>query len=211
MEANTLTSDASSTGAHRGLVIIDADVHAQPQPPQLTEYLAPRWREHVWGSRHSSALADLVRVRSFAARTDTWPSNGGAPGSDPALIVEQLLDRYGLTYAIADMIAVGTSGSGPRDYTEAICRATNEWTAQELFATDERWLGSINLPYEFGGASAVREIEHWSHEKRFVQVILSMRTEKPLGDPKYWDDVRGMRGPGRFRWPFTRPPGVATR
>lgn len=168
------------------LPVIDTDVHAQPMPADLAPRMPSRWRDYLWGGRHSLISADLVRVRSFAARSDSWPPNGGFPGSDPEFIVEQLLDKYHINYGVLDMIAVGTAGSGPRGYVEAVCSASNDWLAEEFLAKDPRWLASLNIPYEFGGESVVREIERWAHEKRFVQVILSMRTEKPLGDPKYW-------------------------
>jgi uncharacterized protein len=183
---DTYTTVGEGADAPQKTIIIDTDVHAQANPAELAKYMPKRWAEHVWGLRHGFVLADLVRVRANAARTDTWPKRGGLPGSDPELIAEQLLDRYDLTYAIADMIGVGTSGTGPRGFTEAFCRANNEWYAEQLLARDPRWLCSMNIPYEFGGESVVKELEHWANEKRFVQVVLSMRTEKPLGDPKYW-------------------------
>ena len=90
--------------APRKTIIIDTDVVSR-RPTR------PSWRStcrsagpSTWGLRHGFVLADLVRVRANAARTDTWPKRGGLPGSDPGLIAEQLLDRYDLTYAIADMI-----------------------------------------------------------------------------------------------------------
>lgn len=178
---------ARAARGRQGMAVIDTDVHATPMPEDLAARMPARWRDYLWGGRHSLISADLVRVRSYAARSDTWPPDGGAPGSSARFIVEQLLDEFDLSYGVLDLIAIGTANTGPRGYTEAVCAAANDWLAEEFLQQDPRWLGSLNIPYEFSGQAAVKEIERWAHEKRFVQVILSMRTEKPLGDPKYWD------------------------
>jgi len=174
------------SSGRQGMPVVDTDVHAQALPDAIASRLPLRWREYVWGGRNAITLADLVRVRSFACRTDTWPPGGGIPASNAAFVAEQVLDRYDVDYGVLDMIAVGASGTGPKGYVEAVCAASNQWLAEEFLAADDRWLASANVPYEHGGDAVVRELERCAADKRFVQVILSMRTEKPLGDPKYW-------------------------
>jgi predicted TIM-barrel fold metal-dependent hydrolase len=175
-----------SGGARDGMVVVDADIHPLATAEQLDPWMPERWRKYrPWSARHLKTQADVIRVREQAARSDTFPPGGGPPGSDAAFMVDQLLDRYDIAYGVVNVLA-GDAGTGPKGFTEAHCHATNQWIATTLLATDPRWIASLTVPYEFGGDSVVREIERWAHEKRFRQVLLSMRTEKPLGDPKYW-------------------------
>jgi hypothetical protein len=66
--------------------------------------------------------------------------------------------------------------------------ALNDWGAEAWLEHDARWLSSICVPFEDADAS-VREIDRrreGAHGGRFVQVLVSDRTEKPAGNPKYW-------------------------
>jgi predicted TIM-barrel fold metal-dependent hydrolase len=182
------TKPAGATAGRAGMPVIDADIHANAMPQQLAPWMPRRWRDYApYGNRYTMLSLDLVRAREWAARSDSFPPGGGIPGSDPDFIIEQLLDRYDISYGLLNMFQTGIAGTGPKGYTAAICHATNHWMAEEFFAKDPRWIGCLTCPYEFGGKAVVDEIEFWAEEKKFVQLIMSMRTEKPLGDPKYWD------------------------
>ena len=64
----------------------------------VTQFLAPRWREHleVYGSRRKLGMGYEPYPKSAprACRRDAWPEGGGNPGSDLDLIRKQYLDAY---------------------------------------------------------------------------------------------------------------------
>jgi predicted TIM-barrel fold metal-dependent hydrolase len=188
MAVHTRLNERRVGAGRAGLPAIDVDVHPGAAPDQIDPWMPNRWRNYrPWGQRHMTMSLDLTRLRERASRSDAFPPSGGPPGSDPDFIVEQLLDRYDLSYGMLNVITPGDAGSGPLGFTQAVCRATNHWLAEGYLAKDPRWVASLAVPYEYGGSAVVREIENWASEKRFRQVFIAMRTEKPLGDPKYWD------------------------
>ncbi|HEY6431318.1 MAG TPA: hypothetical protein VIZ17_05000, partial [Acetobacteraceae bacterium] len=82
--------------------LIDCDVHhAWRSSKDLHPYLAQKWRDHLdtYGSRKPmpfTGSSPYFKSAPALSRKDTWPPNGGPPGSDLAFMQEQLLDRYGI-------------------------------------------------------------------------------------------------------------------
>jgi predicted TIM-barrel fold metal-dependent hydrolase len=144
------------------------------------------WRERLetFGSRGPREGHYMIAQRPFAARRDAWPKQG-APGSDLDLMREQLLDRYGLRYALLGTVQHIEAGSLPRDLSVAMTTAINDWTRAEFLEKDQRLLSSIHIPYEYPDA-AVAEIGRLAGHPQFVSALINGRTEKPLGNPKYW-------------------------
>ena len=76
------SSDVSSR-----LGIIDCDIHPYPKAGALNKYLSERWRNHVfqYGKFNCGPYADRGTYPRFSpntSRRDSWPPNGGSPGSD---------------------------------------------------------------------------------------------------------------------------------
>lgn len=180
-------------------MIIDADVHALATQAAIAQRLPQRWRDYEssYGVRSRTPDREIIRMRAYGARTDAHPPGGGPPGSDAAFMAEQLLDTYGITYAILSTIAAAPGPPVPPGYAVARARATNEWLRDEFLDVDGRWRASINLAYEQPGATLLKELERWLADERFVQVgVLSMRMDRPLGDIKYWDLLEALAGSG---------------
>ena len=74
------------------LSVIDCDVHhALRSPKDLYPYLSARWREHLatYGSRRPTPFtgsSPFFKSAPALSRKDTWPPNGGSPGSDLAFL-----------------------------------------------------------------------------------------------------------------------------
>jgi predicted TIM-barrel fold metal-dependent hydrolase len=116
----------------------------------------------------------------------TWPPAGGAPASDPALLAEHLFGDMGIESAVLLPL---TRGIMPDvDTGTAICNATNDWLA-------DVWLGRSGLEDRFWGtirvnpgdpAEAVKEIQRWQGNPKFVQVAVPLEAHKPYGNRYYF-------------------------
>lgn len=166
--------------------MIDCDVHTSLRSQDaLLDYLPARWHQHhrtyggngYYGSKYPKSIP-------LGARVDAWPESGDLPGSDLALMCEQLLDRWNIDYAILNP-GVHSGGSRNLDYAQAAATAINDMTVTEWLDRDARLRGSIVVSFEDPPA-AVAEIERLADDHRFVQVYIQIRTTMPLGNRKYW-------------------------
>ena len=77
--------------------VIDCDIHPFPKPGALNKYLSERWRNHVaeYGQMTCGIYAgrgNYPRFQPYLSRRDSFPPDGGPPGSDVDFIRQQLLD-----------------------------------------------------------------------------------------------------------------------
>jgi uncharacterized protein len=168
--------------------LIDADVHTRlPSNATLAKYLSPRWRRYYeqFGLRAPHLAAHLLRPRAAACREDSWPPAGGPPGSDPEFFREQLLDRWGISYALVNPLDVIRFAEEPAEYSAALTSALNDWALEEWLEPDDRLYGSICCAFEDGDLAAA-EIERLGGHPRFKQILLNARTREPLGARRYW-------------------------
>ncbi len=158
----------------------------------LYDYLPERWTQWLdrVGVRGIEPVGQIPRGRAFVHRLDSVPPAGGAPGTDPEFAREQLLDRFDLGGALLNLPAGLVGAHDPVDLGIAIARAQNDQLVDRWFSADPRWYGSINIAVE-SPTGAVREIERCVNgdPDRWVQVMLSSRTDYPIGNPRYWPIV----------------------
>jgi predicted TIM-barrel fold metal-dependent hydrolase len=176
-------------------MLIDTDVHNAVPPDAiraLSPHLPTRWAQYLETVGARSLGEDvLVRMRPATARADSWPPNGKGPGEDPDFAREQLLDTWGIDYAILNNTS-GTwqpyiGGNQPAGLTVALMHALNEWNAEHWLAHDQRWLSAVCVPFEHP-REAAREIalrREGGQAERWVQVLLADRLERPIGHEKY--------------------------
>jgi predicted TIM-barrel fold metal-dependent hydrolase len=166
--------------------LIDADVHPHALPRQLEPHLDERWRSHLerLGTRVAGALAIYPRVRNAGFRVDAWPE-GGFPGSDLTLLQKQLLDEYGIDYAVLTPLQNQVYGGEAPEFGAALCRAVNGWIQADWLDPEPRLRGSISIAFEHADVS-VPEIERLAGDERWAQVIIPGTAELPLGNRKYW-------------------------
>lgn len=166
-------------------LLLDVDVHPMFLPRDILPRLPEPWRtrfanEHSGGG--TRVVRDYPRWRNGGFRLDAAVP-GGAPGSDIDVLRAQLLDEYGTDIAI--LIPLTFVLEGPTSYKAALCRAINDWVAQEWLDRDQRLRASLNVPFDSPDL-AVAEIERFADDARFVQVMVRGDTQSEWGDRKYW-------------------------
>jgi uncharacterized protein len=197
MTEATLTTTAPAH-AGRAVKLIDCDVHAQPTDAMLAEHLpaaSRRWLEQY--GRSTPKVTDWYpRARNNGMRVDAWPDKPGHIwGSDPETLRAQLLDEYGIDYAILEVLQGQDCYEHP-DLAAERNRAVNDWQVATWLDFDPRLRASIAIPHEYPEL-AVQEIERRAGDERFVAVLLPISAAEPLGSPKYWPIYRAATECGR--------------
>jgi hypothetical protein len=162
---------------------IDCDIHPRaPKPLELARYMEDVWRDTVelrgidsWESIAYPANAPLT------VRPDWRQASADA---NPAGAAKATLDRFGFAHAICNcLFPIQTFRD--ENLASAFARALNDWLAAEWLDKDARLLGSVVLPTQ-SAARSVEEIERRAGDARFVQVLMLVMGEHPLGRPLYW-------------------------
>jgi len=166
--------------------LVDGDIHTTfASERDLLKYLPSRWhRHHEMFGRRSYSGTNYPKESPNAARIDSWPPEGGPPGSSLPFLRDQLLDEWGIDVAINNPLYHGSSHRNS-DYSAALCRAINEWQIDTWTGPEPRIKASICVPQE-DGALAAQEIDRLADDPRYVQVLLVIRGAEPLGRKKYW-------------------------
>lgn len=168
--------------------MIDCDVHQNfTSLDELFPYLAEAHREHLKNGAYTG-----VRLPEYPyshpegfLRRDTVPTDGGPPGSDYDLLAEQLLDAYGIDYAIltGEDILTASTMSNPH-LAAALCSAYNDWLIEHWLARDSRLRGSIAVATQ-DPDSAAAEIRRVGPNPHVVQVLLPSGANLAYGHPRY--------------------------
>lgn len=187
--------------------IIDCDVHPTvPGLPALVPYMDEYWADFVT-SRGLDAM-NLATYRPglpLTSRAD-WRAANGLAGLDADAIRTQLLEPFGVTTAICNVLNAG--GSVMNGYFgAAICRATNDWLADKFLSQEARLRGSILVSVQDPEAAA-QEIERLAGDTRFVQVLLPVAGDMPFGRKHYWPIYRAA---AKHKLPVAIHPGGGTR
>ena len=203
----------TQTKAKSKFAVIDCDIHNAPaSAAEVSKYLSARWRRYseTYGSRPQYPGAGYPRLHPSASRDDSWPPDGGRPGSDLAFMQQQLLDEWGIEYGILNPL-YGAGGRHNPEYAAALCQALNLWQVEKWLDPEPRLRGSMVVPYE-AGELAAKEIDRCAQDSRFAQILLIARTEELLGRRKYWpmyeaavrhDLPIGIHFGGQAGWPIT--------
>jgi uncharacterized protein len=186
----TLVSADRPARQEARLEIVDCDIHPalSTVTTELYPYMSSRWREEfdTIGARVAHPFLKQVPYPRLTPgngmRGDTWPDNGGPPGSDLGLLQRQLLDGYGISTGILMPI---TASAFNLSLAAAICSAVNKWQVAKWLGPEPRLRGSICVTPEDPDA-AIAEIERWAGDRSFVQVAFTPRTLEPLGRKRYW-------------------------
>lgn len=187
----TVHSTAKLENAAIAQKIIDCDVHPKLSSlDDLKPFLSERWRTHLdtYGLRYRMGYQNgnpYPKAAPASSRRDTWPENGGLPGSAVRLLKTQLLDLYDIEFGVMNPLWPTGQGILGDDYSAALCRATNQWQLDLYNHPEPRLKCSICVPYE-NGVLARAEIEHYAGDDRFAQVLVLSRTAELLGQRRYW-------------------------
>ena len=187
----TLRDHRPDNPAQSHLGFIDCDVHPFFRTPaDFDPFLSERWREHrrTIGNRSRQALARTSLYPRMSPgngmRGDSWPKDGSPPGSDLALMREQLLDLFGVRYGLLAPLVGGAAAERNVEFGAAMAVAVNEWQCAKFCDPEPRLKASVQLTLEHE-ASALAEIERRAGDPRFAQVNIPPRGLEPLGRHRY--------------------------
>ena len=164
---------------------IDCDLHPTvPGLPALMPYLDEVWRETV--VRRGLDELNTIAYPSnspLTARAD-WRDAKGKPATTAARLAAEALEPFGTGTAILNCL-YGVQATFSEDLGAAMARAVNQWIAREWLDRDPRLRASIVVPQQ-NAELAVAEIERCVADRRFVQVLLLVSGELPLGRRQNW-------------------------
>jgi predicted TIM-barrel fold metal-dependent hydrolase len=170
--------------------VIDADVHAVvPSIDALRPHLAAHWQEFIdeRGVGDPFGLAVTYPPGSpTTARPDWRPAGGGPAASDVALLRRHVLDPLDVDYAVVTANYAVDSVRHP-DFAAALASAVNDWLAAEWLDREPRLRASITLPARHP-EQMVAEIRRVAADRRFVQVLMPARSDRPYGN-RIWHPV----------------------
>jgi predicted TIM-barrel fold metal-dependent hydrolase len=150
--------------------LVDADVHVDvPGLAALRPYLPPHWLEFI----------ELGGYRGPAPGYHPPALLGAGPISDLSGLRDRLLDREPVAIAILNCCSTVDS-IRDHELAAAIAAAINDWLAAEWLGGDDRVRGSLVVPVQAPDLAAA-EIDRWAGDRRFVQVLLPVRSPQPYG------------------------------
>ena len=177
----TASMTAVEREAKKTLRLIDCDVHNAPNSiDELLPFLPERWQSYARQSGFKGPPGPAYpKGFEYAARRDAWPGEGKVPGGDPDFARSQLLDRWEIDYATLNTL-YGHSAVHNLDFANALMSAVNDWNTATWLDADERWRGSIvvNVRDSQGAAAEIRRV---AVDRRYVQVLLLVRSHAPYG------------------------------
>lgn len=164
---------------------IDCDIHpAVPNLKALHPYLSDHWRDIIIqrGMHELDSIAYPVNA-PISCRPD-WRLPGAKPGSSLDKLREHALTPFQSSIAIANCL-YGVQLLFSEDMGAGFAKAVNDWMAKEWLDKEPRLRASIVVPAQ-NPELAVEEIERVAPDHRFVQVLMLVMGDEPLGKRRYW-------------------------
>jgi predicted TIM-barrel fold metal-dependent hydrolase len=183
---SAMATVSSGSGKAIGDRVIDCDIHPEvPNTQSLLPYMQGHWQDIM-------LQRDMMDFRTYnyppkaplSARPDWRPANGQKAATSISSVRSELLDPFGVDIAICNSL-FGIQMLQTEDLASALCRAHNDFVAKEWLGADDRLRSSIVVP-ALNPALAVEEIERLAPDSRFVQVLMLVSGEHPLGKKFYW-------------------------
>lgn len=164
---------------------IDCDIHpAVPNLKALLPYLSDHWRDMV-SQRGMHDLESIAYPANspLTSRPD-WRLPSGKPGSDLDRLRADALVPFGTSLAICNCL-YGVQLLFSEDMAAGFARAVNAWMVKEWLDKESRLRASIVVPVQ-NPEMAAEEIDRCASDKRFVQVLMLVMGDMPLGRRHYW-------------------------
>lgn len=184
------TAPSTETDCHNvgtgNAAVVDCDVHPVMEASnQLLPYLDEYWHDQLVAALTPTYEPNYHPQRSaIAQRSDASVNSNGRAAANVENLVKDVFADGHADYAVLNPLYAVQQIHQPRR-EEAHTRALNAWVANEWLAADDRLRASIVVPMGTPDY-AVKEIEHWARDKRFVQVLVLVQSELLLGRQVYW-------------------------
>lgn len=174
---------------------IDCDVHPNvPGISALVPYLDEYWQEMVEvRGIESFDNRSFPQGAAISARPE-WRAPGGLAAGNVDRMRTELLDRWGASAAICNCL-YGIQQINDENMAAAFARAVNDWLVDKWLDKEPRLRASIVIPVQ-NPELAVEEIERRAPDKRFVQVLVLVMGELPLGKSYHWPIYRAAERHG---------------
>lgn len=164
---------------------IDCDIHpAVPGLAALLPHLEDHWRDMVMqrGLHELNSIGYPLNA-PINARPD-WRPAAGKAGANRDALRAQALEPFGTRYAICNCL-YGVQLLFSEDMAAAFARAVNDWIRTQWLDHEPRLRASIVVPVQ-NAEMAAAEIERCAPDRRFVQVLMLVSGEVPLGRRSLW-------------------------
>jgi predicted TIM-barrel fold metal-dependent hydrolase len=172
--------------------IIDSDMHhTWRSDDDIVAYLPKRWRDHVRLPRGGTVWLDapiptFPHIHGPNKRLDTYPPDGGPPGSDYETLKHQLLDQYEIERVLLSFDVGGNAALLNIELAGHLVRAINDWNVDHwLSIEDDRLRSAILVPMQDPGLAAEEIHRLADHPKIDEVLIVANGLRRPLGDPLY--------------------------
>src|ERR1700759_1100613 len=164
---------------------IDCDIHpAVPNLKALLPYLSDHWRDIVVQRGVHELESIAYPANSPLTSRPDWRLEGARPGSNLDALRAQALTPFNTAIAICNCL-YGVQLLFSEDMGPGFDHAVNIWLPAECLDKEPRLRASIVVPMQ-NPELAVEEINRVAPDKRFVQILLLVMHDMPLGKRHYW-------------------------
>ena len=162
--------------------IIDCDVHhSWTSVRDVFPYLSKYWCHYIEESGFRGFPgAPYPKGSGGGVRADARPADGRPAGSVPELVQHQLLDEYGIDFAVLTGTFYNVGMLPNSDLATTLASAINDWMIDHWLAVDERFRGSLTVPLQ-NPESAVAEIDRLGDRPDIVQILIPAGSREPYG------------------------------
>ena len=156
-----------------------------PNIRALHPYLSDHWRDIVI-QRGVHELESIAYPANspLTARPDWRLPNGKNPAPTSMRCAPTRSIPFGTSIAIANCL-YGVQLLFSEDMGAGFARAVNDWMAAEWLDKEPRLRASIVVPMQ-NPEMAVDEINRVAPDRRFVQILMLVMGDMPLGKRHYW-------------------------
>ncbi|MGE0612405.1 MAG: amidohydrolase family protein [Hyphomicrobiales bacterium] len=166
--------------------LIDTDVHESfSSLKDLVPYLPDPYKDWIaQGAWRGFSQPFCYTSPGNGNRADVKSGDGSASVSDYGLMRDQLLDAYGMDYAVLTGYFYPTMLSMQYGLGNALASAYNDYVVDNWLCKDKRFIGSIQI-FARDPQAAAREIDRMADHPQFKQVKLPVVGDIAYGHPAY--------------------------
>ena len=167
--------------------VIDCDVHhSTPSHEVLLPYLPRQYQEQMSDFGGMAPAVGYTNMPGRGTRHDLWFAEDEEenPNTRPEALIKHHLDAYDLDLAVLTGGPYVYAVHPSLDFGAAVCRAFNDWTAEQWLEKDDRIRGSIHIAPN-DPLQAAAEIRRLGSDPRYVQALMPAGAHFPYGHRMY--------------------------